>query len=231
MSCSAPSCRACSSDISPCSADCEALPGAGAAAAGGIAACELLASCSTAAGAPASATGSANPGSAPRKHWDASSSDTPVCKQRACSGSRMMVTRAARWCSRESPGGARRADNTPSAHAAAAATSPVFLAKALEKYLQACAGPARPHGHNGVVPGSASDSQLAGLCLRGPGTSTASSRTARPIQACASRCVITSPMGLWIPLPHRPGADGAGRLGPGGRPGGELVPPRAAARR
>ena len=112
MSCSAPSCRACSSDISPCSADCEALPGAGAAAAGGIAACELLASCSTAAGAPASATGSANPGSAPRKHWDASSSDTPVCKQRACSGSRMMVTRAARWCSRESPGGARRADNT-----------------------------------------------------------------------------------------------------------------------
>eukprot|EP00964_Phaeocystis_antarctica_P103921 scaffold69144_cov69-Phaeocystis_antarctica.AAC.5 len=30
-------------------------------------------------------------------------------------------------------------------------------------------------------------------------------------------------------LPHRPGADGAGRLGPGGRPGGELVPPRAAA--
>ena len=112
MSCSAPSCRACSSDISPCSADCEALPGAGAAAAGGIAACELLASCSTAAGAPASATGSANPGSAPRKHWDASSSDTPVCKQRACSGSRMMVTRAARWCSRDSPGGARRADNT-----------------------------------------------------------------------------------------------------------------------
>ena len=98
MSCSAPSCRACSSDISPCSADCEALPGAGAAAAGGIAACELLASCSTAAGAPASATGSANPGSAPRKHWDASSSDTPVCKQRACSGSRMMVTRAAQMC-------------------------------------------------------------------------------------------------------------------------------------
>ena len=166
MSCSAPSCRACSSDISPCSADCEALPGAGAAAAGGIAACELLASCSTAAGAPASATGSANPGSAPRKHWDASSSDTPVCKQRACSGSRMMVTRAARWCSRESPGGARRADNTCARRTqAAAATSPVFLAKALEKYLQACAGPARPHGHNGVVPGSASDSQLAGLCV------------------------------------------------------------------